>query len=658
MSSIYSTVKCHLYNVFLQVATAFMPRRTFLFSLLPVRACGSFSGTRQTCPSHVLIQFETGVAMPSRIHILPEQLTNKIAAGEVVERPASVVKELVENSLDAGADDILVEIESGGKRLIRVTDNGCGMGRDDLLLSLERHATSKIAADDDLFTLDTLGFRGEALPSVASVARLTLMSREKEALAGCEIYAEGGRIREVKSCGMPPGTVVEVRNLFFNTPARLKFLRSPETEAGHVGDLMVRLALSRPDVRFRLVNDGKVGVKAMSRSLPERAAEVLGTALARELAPLSWEDGDIFITGLAGGGDCHRSSTGYLYTYINGRFIRDKVVQHALLQAYRSFMEKGRYPVVVLNIRLPAGDVDVNVHPTKHEVRFREQGRVHDAIMAAVTTLLRTTPWVRTTPVPSTMVPVHQPDRTAGVREALTRYQADAPRHQGDLPVPLGSMRQMEPVPPLSRAHAPVAAADATADQGFFSRLTVIGQFQAAFILCQDERDLIVIDQHAAHERVAFEQLKREFGGGSLEAQGLLFPETVELTHQLSALAHEHASLLELLGFKLEAFGGTTWLLQAVPRVLAGGGYLQALRDTLEELANVGRSLTVADAVESLLIRLACHSVVRGRHALSTVEIQSLFRQMDATDFAANCPHGRPVMARIARTDLEKLFKR
>ncbi len=593
------------------------------------------------------------------IHILPEQLTNKIAAGEVVERPASVVKELVENALDAGADDIEVEIESGGKRLIRVIDNGSGMGRDDLLLALERHATSKITSDDDLFALSTLGFRGEALPSVASVARLTLRSREKQALEGWEVYAEGGRIREVKSCGMAPGTVVEVRNLFFNTPARLKFLRSVETETGHVGELLVRLALSRPAVRFRYLVDGKVSLKTTSPTLLDRAAEALGRSLVKNLFPFRWHEGDVTIGGLLGSPDCHRSSTGYLYTYINGRFIRDKVVQHAVLQAYRSFLERGRYPVVVLNLHLPAGEVDVNVHPTKHEVRFREQGRMHDAIVAAVTTALQGTPWLEQqrdgAPAGAT---TPQEARVAAVQEALARYQPHAELRQYPLPVPASALLTQPPTE-KTVAQSPEPQVIATSlEAGYFSRLTVIGQFQAMYILCQDERDLIIIDQHAAHERVAFEQLKREFGAGSIEAQGLLFPETFELPHRLCAVAKDQAATLELIGFDLEFFGGTTWLLKGVPWLLAGGGYLQTLHDSLEELAGVDRSRAVLDAVEAILIRIACHSVVRGTHALSPTEIQGLLQRMDATDFATNCPHGRPVMTRIARSDLDKLFKR
>lgn len=593
------------------------------------------------------------------IKILPEQLANTIAAGEVVERPASVVKELVENALDAGATDILVEIETGGKRLIRVTDNGCGMGRDDILLSLERHATSKIACSDDLFSLSTLGFRGEALPSIASVSRLTLRSRPPDQQEGNEIYVEGGKVREVKSCGMPHGTVVEVRNLFFNTPARLKFLKTTETEAGHVGDLLARLAISSPSVRFRYLHDSRCLLNATSRQVSDRVAEVVGSAHAHELYPCNWANGQLSVIGLLGRPDFNRSSPSSLYTYINGRFIRDRVVQHAIMHAYRSFLEKGRYPVVVLYFSLPPGDVDVNVHPTKHEVRFRDQGMVHDFLAKAVSTTLEGTPWVQRVMQGRhpDREPATQPDRHAAVREALSRYVSSKPAPSFiSSPSVTGSAGaavacEVPPQEPASRPSAP--------QQGsFFSNLTILGQFRAAYILCQDDTDLILIDQHAAHERVAFERLKREFSAGSVEVQGLLFPETVQLSHHESALLREHGATIELLGFILEEFGGTSWVLSGVPRMLAAGNYGEALHDLLEEMSAVGRSHAIDEAVESALIRIACHSVVRGRHQLTVPEIRSLFAQMDVTDFASNCPHGRPVIARIAAAQIEKLFNR
>jgi len=603
--------------------------------------------------------------MTYRVRILPEQLTNKIAAGEVVERPASVVKELVENALDAGGSDIIVEIEDGGKRLVRVTDNGSGMSREDALMSMERHATSKIASDADLFNLHTLGFRGEALPSIASVSRFTLSSRERGAIEGTEIYAEGGRIREVKACGMAEGTVVSVRNLFFNTPARLKFMKSRETETGHIGEFLNRLAISRPEVRFTYMCDGKTVFRFLAGEMGDRASEILGKTVVADLYPLDLNESGVGMKGLLGGPGVSRSSAAHLYTYINGRYIRDRVVQHAILQAYRNVLERGRYPVLVLFITVPAEDVDVNVHPTKHEVRFREQGKIHALIQGGIEQLLRGAPWLarggtlhRQPPV----IPVPGPSlsRVAEVKESLLRYavrQETLPLHRP----PQQHTPANEPLIVQGRSEELIdvpAAREEVAGSGYFSRLLVIGQYRAAYIVCQDGSDLVLIDQHAAHERVVFQELRRSMDGGTLEGQSLLFPETVDISPAESAIIREHGEALRMLAFDLENFGGNTWLLKGVPLLLAGMDYKQALRDILEEFCGIGRSRLFSELVDDILARIACHSVVRGQHQLSLPEIQRLLQRMDGTDFAANCPHGRPVIARISNRDIEKMFKR
>ncbi|RNC67953.1 MAG: DNA mismatch repair endonuclease MutL [Desulfuromonadales bacterium] len=595
--------------------------------------------------------------MSPRIKILPENLTNKIAAGEVVERPASVVKELVENSLDSGCREIIVEIEAGGRRLIRVTDDGCGMTREDALMAMERHATSKISSDEDLFALASLGFRGEALPSIASVSRFTLASRERGAIEGAEIYAEGGRIKEVKACGMAEGTVITVRNLFFNTPARLKFMKSAETEAGHVGDLLTRLAISRPEVRFTYLNDGRNVIRALNGSLEERVAALLGRTIATALHPVDLSVEGVRVQGLVARPDVSRSAASHLYTYINGRFIRDRVVQHAILQSYRNFLERGRYPVVILFIELPAGEVDVNVHPTKHEVRFRQQGVVHDVIQGAIEETLRPTPWLRTEPLPEApaaptrLAQDPSAERVAEVRELLVNYRPS--------PAPSRPLFQTMPAEaaPSSVSIEPAPALQPAA-RGYFSQLLVIGQFHASYILCQDGSDLVIIDQHAAHERVAFERLKAQYAAGGVEGQGLLFPETLELSHRESASVREREADLRRLGFDLDEFGGTTWLVKGTPRLLAGRDPLRLLRDTLEEFQSIGTNRSVTDAVEDILTRIACHSVVRGEHPLTVGEIQALFTQMDATDFSTNCPHGRPVLQRLTLAEVERMFKR
>ncbi|KAF0220086.1 MAG: DNA mismatch repair protein [Geobacteraceae bacterium] len=595
--------------------------------------------------------------MSTRIKILPEHLTNKIAAGEVVERPASVVKELVENALDSGCSEVVVEVESGGKRLIKVSDDGCGMSREDALLALERHATSKIASDSDLFNLATLGFRGEALPSIASVSRFTLATRERGRIEGTEIYVEGGRIKEVKACGMAEGTVVSVRNLFFNTPARLKFMKSAETEAGHVGDLLTRLAISRPETRFTFANDGRTVFRALNGDLKSRVAALLGNSLAADLYPVEFVEGQTTVTGLIAKPECNRSAPSSVHTYINGRFIRDRVVQHAVLQSYRNFLEKGRYPVVVLFIGIPAGEVDVNVHPTKHEVRFREQGRVHDIIQSAVESVLRATPWIKLSGVsvtpfvpPGATLAVSE-TRVAEVREVLVNYRP--------APSPTRSLFQPSPSARPEPAFTMVAKkAEDTDETGYFSSLTIIGQFNAAYILCQGGGDLLIIDQHAAHERIAFERLKSQFAKGTVESQGLLFPEPAEFLFGEAATLKENLNNLALLGYELEDFGGATWLLKGVPWLLAGADYMRTLRDILEELQNLGKSRTFTDALEDILSRIACHSVVRGTHPLAAQEISALLKQMDATDFSSNCPHGRPVFRKITLGEIERMFKR
>ncbi len=595
--------------------------------------------------------------MSTRIKILPENLANKIAAGEVVERPASVVKELLENALDAGCSEVTVEIEGGGKRLIKVSDDGSGMSREDALLAFERHATSKIILEQDLESLTTLGFRGEALPSIASVARFSLATREHQAIEGTEIYAEGGKIREVKACGMAEGTVVTVRNLFFNTPARLKFLKSSDTEGAHVGELVTRLALSRPELRFTYISEGKTVFRALAGGMKERVAALLGNAVAADLYPVEQSDGQLTVRGLIASPECSRSAASYLYTYINGRFIRDKVVQHAILQAYRNLLERGRYPVVALFIEIPAAEVDVNVHPTKHEVRFREQGRVHDGIRNALESVLRTTPW-RKTCTNSTAIP--QPTlksqsvselRVAEVREALGSYQPPASlERQPNLPAP----RELPKVTPTVM----VAQPNLKSAAGHFSSLAIIGQYNAAYIVCQDGVDLLLIDQHAAHERVAFERLKAQFAAQGVESQGLLFPDPVELSFREAAAAKEHLAELERCGFVLEDFGGNTWLLKGVPRLLAGADYRRTLRNIIEELLTLGKNRVFTNIVEEVLTRIACHSVVRGSHPLTFEEIRALFAQMDATDFSSNCPHGRPVSHRLTLAEVERLFRR
>ncbi len=607
--------------------------------------------------------------MSHRIAILPEIITNKIAAGEVVERPASVIKELIENALDAGSTDIGVEIAGGGRRLIRITDNGHGMSREDALLSLERHATSKIRSDNDLDGISTLGFRGEALPSIASVSRLRLATREADNPEGTEIIVEGGNVRDVRACGMAPGTQISVEQLFFNTPARLKFLRSAETEAGHVGDSLTRMAISRPDVAFSCTSDGRDLLRVQRGDLLRRLTQTLGKGTASSLHELSLSRDDIDISGYISAPAACRSTSNAMFTYINGRFIRDRVIQHAIMQAYRGVIDRGRYPVVALFIRLSPGEVDVNVHPTKHEVRFRRQSLVHDTLQSALEELLGRSPWLpgpRTPALPTAGTPLPTSQAYRERIAAAAQASLDVER-QGDTrpfhlagqpetarsslpPVEVGTVR--EPSPPFPSPEQPRET------RGYFSSLGIIGQFHDEYILCQSGDQLVIIDQHAASERVAFQKLRRQFDLDGVESQRLLFPETLELSFSEADTARRFGGELARIGFELEPFGGNTVIVSAIPRLAVERDAGGLVRDMLAELTQLGASSAFLEARDALLSRIACHSVVRGMHRLEERQIRELLRGMDDSDFAASCPHGRPVSHAISRGELERIFKR
>jgi len=604
--------------------------------------------------------------MSSRIKILPENLCNKIAAGEVVERPASVVKELLENSIDAGAQDISIEIEKGGKKLIRMVDDGCGMGRDDIFLCLERHATSKISSADDLFRLQTLGFRGEALPSIAAVSRMVLRSRPAASEAGMELVLDGGEVRRADACGMAPGTSIEVRDLFHRLPARRKFLRRDETELAHVGEVVTKVALAHPDIQFKLLHHGRTLIDVRrDEGLRARVANLLGRHLAGDLLEIDRNGPDCRLHGLIGTPQTTRATTGSIYTFVNGRYIRDRVVQHAVLDGYRTLMAKGRYPVVVLFLELDPETVDVNVHPTKHEVRFRQQSQVHDFIAAVIADALRDSSWVApgaspaatggsltTSAVPTPPVvasPSVAPQQAGGdrrqeIRESLQRYS------QGP-----STAAPSQPVLQMPSAARPDQVEGET---GFFSSLRLIGQYHNSYLLCQDARDLLLIDQHAAHERVGFERLRSQWSGGGIERQALLFPPVLEFSHVELQRLQDQLENLDRLGFQLEPFGGNAFVLKAVPQLLAGSDAEQLLRDVASELATLGSSSLIEETLDKVLILMACHQMVRANQALTDVQIRALLRALDSIDFSAQCPHGRPVMHRLSLTDVEKFFHR
>ncbi len=593
--------------------------------------------------------------MNNRIQILPENLANQIAAGEVVERPASVVKELIENAIDASATEVFVDIEKGGKSMVRVADNGYGMKKDDAFLSLERHATSKIKNADDLFALHTMGFRGEALPAIASVSRLRMTTRSVDDESGWQIYAEGGTIRQAEAVGSAPGTIVEVRNLFFNTPARRKFLRKDETEFGHIADVVSRLALSRSDIHFRLSHNGRNVLDAYRHGrLEERVAVLLGRNLAGDLLPVDADSGNgEMLVGLLGAPGVSRSSTAQIYTYINGRFVRDRVVQHAILEAYRTLLEKRRYPIAVLFIDMPPETVDVNVHPTKHEVRFRNQQQVHDFITSALRERLHEGAFApaapfSVTPYERPPLPASPPGPGFGqypvrIQESLTAFNEKV-------------------------ARTPIISAISTVKgeiSGWSSESPampdgwrLIGQYLNSYLLCQAGDELVLIDQHAAHERIGFERLRSQLAADGIESQNLLFPVVIELEHREAAVMAEHLDDFARFGFEVEAFGGRSFTVKAVPALAADVDAERLVRDLAAELNVIGRAGKLDDEIERVLSVLACHSMVRANQALSSSEMQQLLKDLAEIDFGSCCPHGRPVTHRLSKREVEKFFHR
>lgn len=432
--------------------------------------------------------------MPGKIKILSESLANKIAAGEVVERPASVVKELVENSIDAGAKEIIIDIKAGGRRSIRVMDNGEGMEGDDALLSIERHSTSKVFREADLFRINTMGFRGEALPSIGSVSKMRITTKPDGSLAGTNVYSEGGKIKEVSEAGCPKGTTIEVNNLFYNTPARLKFLKTDNTELGHIVDVVAQTALANPEIHFKLLHNGKVIINApITKNFMNRMTELLGRDVYENLYEVLLTQEAIDIRGFISEPNFTRSTGRAIYTYVNRRFVRDKVVNHAIMEAYRTLIMKNRYPVVILFINIPVHWVDVNVHPTKREVRFKEQQKVHDLIVEALQGTLRKAPWIKERLV----IPYEIPPVDSKVEDHRHRI-AEAPSVYSSSPLPL-----------------------------FFSSLIPISQVKDTYILCSCDEGLILVDQHAAHERIIFEALKEGHLKSNVVSQGLLVPQHI-----------------------------------------------------------------------------------------------------------------------------------
>ncbi|HEY3819876.1 MAG TPA: DNA mismatch repair endonuclease MutL [Polyangiaceae bacterium] len=604
-----------------------------------------------------------------RIHRLPDDLANQIAAGEVVERPASVVKELVENALDSGATRVKVELEQGGVALVRVSDDGGGMPSDDAVLALERHATSKIDRKEDLFALRTFGFRGEALPSIASVSRLRLLTRARAAAEGTEVVVDGGGAPRSKPAGAAEGTSVEVRDLFFNVPARRKFLKSTGTESAHVGEAMMLAALARPDVSFFLVRDGRAAREWLR--VPTRRERAAQSIDGERLETCLGERGPMKIEAHLSAPERARAGAVGLHLLVNGRPVRDRPLARAVAQAYGSVLEPGRYPVGVVYIDLPHEQVDVNVHPQKAEVRFADGRALFDAVTRELHPAL-----ARAFNVPAlgTGRPWSFGRPSAGSvaqdEPSTTRFVAG----EKEPPSPGGDPWELAPAsddPATQKSLAERTTLTSLADilqpgstdaqtskalfegAGFYASLEFLAQVRGTFLVCSGSDGLYVLDQHAAAERVTFDRLRRAFEARSMSTQRLLIAEVVELLPAEVTTLEEHASEVAALGVELRAVGTNAVAVHAVPTLLMRGRPERIVRDLVAEL---GRAATrpFGDAADMVLATMACHGSVRAGDALSREEAVALLRALDHIDFAGHCPHGRPVVTRIGYDELER----
>ncbi|MFN2354675.1 MAG: DNA mismatch repair endonuclease MutL [Desulfopila sp.] len=654
----------------------------------------------------------------ANIRILPEQLANRIAAGEVVERPASVVKELVENSLDAGADRIDIEVEGGGTRLVRVLDNGSGMDEDDILLSFERHGTSKIHDSHDLVAISTLGFRGEAIPSIASVSKMTVTSRPSNKELGTTVFFDHGRLQKVHETGCSQGTLIEVRNLFGKTPARKKFLRTQRTELGHIDEIIKNYALACPNISFTLLVNGKetirltagIGLEDRLRSVMHYADQLIPVE-SDSTSPLRSLHGFLLPPERSVGASAR------LRLFINGRAIKDRVMSHAAFEGLRGFLLKGHTPGGYLHLRIPTDELDVNVHPAKQEVRFRSSGDIHQFIKQSVESAIRrhqdtvkssyfTNRQLGADQAESAVqtedADISKKDTTIRQQQPLQDFPGDPqtdghaspnrptapitpstipPLHQTSEPPAHGHLLHDTPPPPAHgtavhteklapQASTPAAEQPTAAPthsfvpgKGSDSRptchnLQIIGQFKNLYIFCRAGDNLLVIDQHAAHERILYEKLRKQYTSARVASQNLLFPETVELSPFQIELVESNSEELARMGFTVAEFGGNSYVLSAVPALAGQGTARDIFFDVLEGFGSEGDKHSHGGKLENILATMACKAAVKSGDTLSLQEIDALLNTMAQADLFSHCPHGRPVLRYFSEDDIKKWFHR
>ena len=647
-----------------------------------------------------------------RIHVLPEHVANKIAAGEVVERPASAVKELLENALDAGSTRIRIQVEAGGKKLIQITDNGCGMVRDDALLAFERHATSKIKNAEDLLSVATLGFRGEALPSIASVSRLRLETRAPEENSGTIVEINGGKIFKVEEAGLPAGTSVTVRDLFFNTPARKKFLKAESTELSHIASLVTHYALAHPDKHFELHS----ATNAMLVAPPvagysERVYQVFGRETLDQLIavaaeqplertglpqPPPWrreeeeeepkDPGEMRAHGFVSKPEIQKLNRNSIFVFVNGRLIRDRLIQHALTEAYRNILPPTVYPVVLLFLELPSGEVDVNVHPSKTEVRFRQQTVMHDFVRDSVRAAL-----MKARPVPqfATEIQAH-PTATPGLTPGSRASTVDIAAWRALYAPPAFSL-QPPPLPPETArlqfgseaisvdANAAVAVArlpqqvvradgctppvpeepEASSDLApSLASLKPLGQIRESFILAVNHEGLWIIDQHVAHERVLFERILKQRAAQTVESQRLLMPLVIELSPAQRAVFAEISDELARNGFEAEPFGSRSIAVKIAPAGVEATQVEHMLHELLDQISREEQSVNLEKVRARIAASIACHAAIKVNMPLEQNKMEWLLAELAKTECPMSCPHGRPVVLRYSMKDIQRAFKR
>ncbi len=591
------------------------------------------------------------------VRILEDHLVNQIAAGEVIERPAAVVKELVENALDAGARTLTVRLKGGGRQLVQVQDDGRGMDRDDALMCLERHGTSKIRTAEDLAGVATLGFRGEALPSIAAVSRFELVTRRAEDEVGTRIVLQGGKLDAPEPAACPAGTRIAVRQLFFNVPARRKFLRTVPTELGHCVEAVVRQVLIRPDVDVTVEHDGRVLIRApRAADRLDRAADLLGDH-GKALFEADWSHGPLAVRALLSPVGVHQASPiRAQYLYVNGRFVTDGVLRRAVREAYRQVVPKGRYPVVVLGVGLPPDHVDVNVHPTKIQVRFRHARDLERAVAEGLREALEGQGIRRPLPEriyelpPLPALPEDLPLTDPPPREPSMAAEGPAPSWPEDrTPEGVAQVAPPRPEPALDPAALlPVPR---------FADLRIIGQFALTYLLCEGGGELVLIDQHAAHERIQLHRLRQDASERIGAAQRLLTPQVVELARGRAEILADNLEVLGSLNLEVEAFDAGTFAIRAVPQALESVDLKALLVDIADDLAEGGRGLAGRDLTEHMLATMACHNSIRAQQELSPYLMRELLKQLDQVDFEV-CAHGRPVAIRVSEAELEKRFHR